>query len=254
MKTKSIIVIGNGSSLIDSSLGNKIDEFDEVIRINDFRIFGYEDDVGTKTDIWCTYNPKNKVEKLIRSHIDHGFTIDDLKNITKGIKEIWYVSWNPENLMNSWKHNKSFKQLDIYNRIKRHQSITNSKKLRKHIPVPSTGFMLLWLLTQMYDKIYIAGFDFAGATDSNLVYHHYYKTITLEQESKKRIHTPNKEYEYVKDLIKDGKIEFLEKNTNIIKANFIGNYRMIDKCNKCDKEISLYSWEQLICSYCEEYI
>ncbi len=44
------IVVGNGPVEFDA--GEKIDSFDVVIRINDFKIKGFEKLVGTKTDIW----------------------------------------------------------------------------------------------------------------------------------------------------------------------------------------------------------
>ena len=45
--------MGNGSSVLDVELGDKIDkEFDYVFRINRFKIEGYEKYVGTKVDGW----------------------------------------------------------------------------------------------------------------------------------------------------------------------------------------------------------
>jgi hypothetical protein len=48
---KSVVVVGNGVSVIGSALGEQIDAFDEVARFNHFVIRGYEQDVGTKTTI-----------------------------------------------------------------------------------------------------------------------------------------------------------------------------------------------------------
>jgi hypothetical protein len=48
---KSIVVVGNGMSMLGSGLGSQIDAFDEVVRFNHFLIKGYEQDVGTKTTI-----------------------------------------------------------------------------------------------------------------------------------------------------------------------------------------------------------
>eukprot|EP00238_Polyblepharides_amylifera_P008308 CAMPEP_0196588744 /NCGR_PEP_ID=MMETSP1081-20130531/61572_1 /TAXON_ID=36882 /ORGANISM="Pyramimonas amylifera, Strain CCMP720" /LENGTH=98 /DNA_ID=CAMNT_0041911345 /DNA_START=427 /DNA_END=720 /DNA_ORIENTATION=+ len=49
---KSIVVVGNGKSVLNSGLGSTIDSFDEVARFNFYAIKGYEADVGTKTTIW----------------------------------------------------------------------------------------------------------------------------------------------------------------------------------------------------------
>jgi len=49
----SILVLGNGSSVMDYEFGSLIDsQFDQVIRFNRFKTKGYEKHVGTKIDIW----------------------------------------------------------------------------------------------------------------------------------------------------------------------------------------------------------
>ena len=45
---KSCVIVGNGGSLRGSGLGKRIDSYDVVARMNSFRIFGYEEDVGNK--------------------------------------------------------------------------------------------------------------------------------------------------------------------------------------------------------------
>ena len=47
----SIILVGNGSSLIGKGLGSQIDLFDEVVRFNNFELDGYTEDVGAKSTI-----------------------------------------------------------------------------------------------------------------------------------------------------------------------------------------------------------
>lgn len=48
---KRLIVIGNGP--IPYPQGERIDKFDTVIRLSNYKIEGFEELVGTKTDIWC---------------------------------------------------------------------------------------------------------------------------------------------------------------------------------------------------------
>lgn len=50
---KSVIVIGNSPMSLGSNMGSKIDEFEVVIRFNNFVTEGYNQDVGSKTNIWC---------------------------------------------------------------------------------------------------------------------------------------------------------------------------------------------------------
>ena len=48
-----VLLMGNGSSVMNNKLGKKIDnDFDLVFRINRFRTKGYEENVGTKVDGW----------------------------------------------------------------------------------------------------------------------------------------------------------------------------------------------------------
>jgi len=49
-----ICVVGNSPKALKKHMGETIDSFDKVIRINDFVIKGYEKYIGTKADIWVT--------------------------------------------------------------------------------------------------------------------------------------------------------------------------------------------------------
>ena len=51
MNDKSILVIGNGESILKKRLQKKIDSFNTILRINNYIIKDYELFVGTKTDI-----------------------------------------------------------------------------------------------------------------------------------------------------------------------------------------------------------
>lgn len=56
-----ILLIGNGPSATSQKLGKEIDEFDgDIVRFNTYRIEGFEEYVGTRTDRWiaCDIFPK----------------------------------------------------------------------------------------------------------------------------------------------------------------------------------------------------
>ncbi len=44
-----VIIVGNGTSILDSKNGKSIDSFDDVVRFNSFRIKDYEEYTGKKT-------------------------------------------------------------------------------------------------------------------------------------------------------------------------------------------------------------
>lgn len=52
LKDGNIVLVGNAPSLIGQGKGPAIDAFDHVIRLNDFRLRGYETDFGTRTTVW----------------------------------------------------------------------------------------------------------------------------------------------------------------------------------------------------------
>lgn len=50
--TASVVLVGNGPALLAAEMGEAIDAHDVVVRFNDYRVAGYEDHVGTRTDLW----------------------------------------------------------------------------------------------------------------------------------------------------------------------------------------------------------
>lgn len=245
---KSVIIVGNGRSLKESGLGKKIDEFDEVIRINDWKTEGFEEDAGLKTTVWVLYNPSKKAYRFIDKYEKMGYDIKQMKETVKSLKEIWYICWKPDNLINAWKDDKFIDKLGINHVVKRHQSVTASKRNRRIVEYPTTGFNAILTLLTMYDKVYLAGFDFAGAMNKSLTKHHYYdeKTINID------IHDPEAEYEHALKLIDEGRLEFLTKDTEIQKAKYIGGDIRTMTCSSCGKDSRLYKWEQPICNHCEK--
>ena len=65
--SENCIIVGNGTSVLDAELGDKIDSFDNVVRFNTYRIAEYEKNVGTKTDIWATCTADGRHLKEINS-------------------------------------------------------------------------------------------------------------------------------------------------------------------------------------------
>jgi hypothetical protein len=64
---KRAIIVGNGGCLLNSENGHAIDDFDVVIRFNDFRISGYEKYagyyVGEKPYWFNATNPRVDIDK-----------------------------------------------------------------------------------------------------------------------------------------------------------------------------------------------
>ncbi|PWQ95011.1 glycosyltransferase family 29 protein [Leucothrix arctica] len=87
LEDKSLAVIGNGTSLINSGLGPEIDGHDIICRFNRFPANSYDlqRDVGTKTNIWITspevftenYPIPDSVEWVVLSGGDVRYTLQD---------------------------------------------------------------------------------------------------------------------------------------------------------------------------------
>lgn len=177
MHQKSIIIVGNGSSLINSNIGEKIDSFDSVVRFNSYKIKGYEKDVGTKTNILFTCN---------RSHIS------DAKMYDRIIVHSW-----------QWDENKDAIFQD-FNKIRKCEKTTRefvrSRMDKKYCP--STGLIAIHMILEdsRYKKpVFIVGFDW-WETEK----HHY-----GDNERRGTIHKPELELKIISDLQSKGLIEFL---------------------------------------------
>jgi hypothetical protein len=51
----SVVLVGNGPSVLTQRLGRVIDGFDEVIRFNSYSLAGLAEQVGTRTTLWSTF-------------------------------------------------------------------------------------------------------------------------------------------------------------------------------------------------------
>jgi hypothetical protein len=249
---KSTLLIGNGGSLSRGGLGSKIDEFDEVIRINEGKTKGWEQDAGMKFTIWSTYNPQKKFFKFINGYRSRGYSDDMIKDLLKDIHEIWYVAPRFD-LLIPWK----FDNLTKKDTIIRHMSPRILREITSYIKEPTTGFILIYLLNKMYDKFYITGFDFLGHSKLKPVLHHYFTDNPLERAESKEIliRDLDGEYQYTQQLVDNGEVEYLTKDTEIVKSQWkYADTRPVSTMRECinGHKSMYYWWENKICHICEE--
>ena len=168
----SVILVGNGSSIRDKENGKLIDSFDAVVRFNSYKIEGFENYTGTKTDIWFTVN---------RGHI---------KDI--GTYKSVYT--------HSWEKDESKCELTKYIR-----KYANAKKidhdliLSMPIKAPSTGLIAIYYFIEKYGSVTITGFDWWDREE-----HHY-----GDKEVRGTLHKPKEEYKIIMELEKHNKLKFL---------------------------------------------
>ena len=170
-----IVIVGNGTSILDKANGEKIDNFDIVLRFNGFKIKGFEKNTGTKTNIWFTVN---------HAHIDQIDAFD----------EVIVHSWQ-------WDSKKCKIYQEFLNKrpdCKRTQRefVTNNIS----IDSPSSGLIAIHMMLQRFDKVTITGFDWWERKE-----HHY-----GDAEKRGTLHKPEKEYKVIKELINKNKVIFLD--------------------------------------------
>ena len=158
-----VILVGNGSSILDKELGEEIDSFDNVVRFNSFTTKGYEKYTGAKTDTWFTCMGKHKEN------------MDSFKNV----------------ISHSWESKENCRLYDEL--ISRRKDVTkiNNDFIDYHgLVSPSTGLIAIMHYLKEYEVIWIHGFDWWERDK-----HHY-----ADDEPRGDIHNPKKEYEIIKSF------------------------------------------------------
>lgn len=174
------LIIGNGTSVLDYELGEHIDKFDNIVRFNAYKIEGYEKHVGTKTDIWATCVP----------HKSHVSNIDSYK-------EVICHSWESD-----MEYCKIYRDLSKYRTDVWKIPVFVWRNLKKDFEVqdPSTGLLLINLMLDRYDEVWLYGFDWWDREE-----HHY-----SDKNPRGTLHKPDQELAYIKSL--GNRVRFLEES------------------------------------------
>ena len=196
-----VILVGNGSSVMDNQMGEYIDSnFDLVYRINRFKTSGFEKYVGSRVDGWFLadtgvqwlHNPTTEVEGSMR------------------FKEFEYIFF----YMPKFKYNPSrlpltetiqLLPISVEDKISFEMETANMS-LSPHWP--TTGLVAIEFLLNNYNEIYTYGFD----SQSDIYkYIHYYDEgdkdrLTENYKKPRNDHDYNKEKEYLDLLRKNKKV------------------------------------------------
>ena len=137
----SIVVVGNGPSILNNKLGEQIDSFDEVVRINHY--MPLKEYSGEKVTIFCTSTYRTKFYQEIPKLVKEILIWDELdykKSVYDKFPQTKYIDTTP---------------------IKNHLEIVHGFKTFPETPYASTGISLLMYIIQenKYDNIHIVGFD-----------------------------------------------------------------------------------------------
>lgn len=191
-----VFVIGNGPSATRNRIGSVIDSADVVVRINDFKTSGFEEFVGTKTDILFTCRLNEYVNTI---HTFQEVILSLPMNPLNGVHI-------PDSVMNAPNISSVLTWQEL-------EQITPMMGLQEGC-YPSTGILCIMAMVHRFGHIYITGFD--NFVNGN---QHYYEQGVREVPTR---HDGGREREIIETLIRAGKItdawrvnEVAIKSTNV---------------------------------------
>ncbi|XP_028931544.1 CMP-N-acetylneuraminate-beta-galactosamide-alpha-2,3-sialyltransferase 4-like [Ornithorhynchus anatinus] len=188
LKCRRCVVVGNGYRLRNSSLGDVIDMYDVIIRLNNAPVHGYEQDVGSKTTMRLFYpesahfdprlenGPETLLVLVPFKAMDFHWVetvLSDRKRVRKGF-------WRQPPLI--WEADPT--QVRVLNPF--FMEVTAAKLLslpmrqtRKVKQKPTTGLLAITLALHLCDLVHIAGFGYPSSSNKKQTIH-YYEQVTLK--------------------------------------------------------------------------
>uniref|UniRef100_A0A8C5QA51 ST3 beta-galactoside alpha-2,3-sialyltransferase 4 n=1 Tax=Leptobrachium leishanense TaxID=445787 RepID=A0A8C5QA51_9ANUR len=169
------VVVGNGHRLRNSSLGEVINKYDVVIRLNNAPVHKYQKD-SADFDLHLDNNPDSLMVLVPFKPLDIQWMkvlLNNEKRVNKGFWKIPPILWDgdPQNI----------RILNPY-----YMAVTASKilgcnetQMKKLKPKPTTGMLAITFALHFCDMVHIAGFGYPASTNKKQPIH-YYETVTLK--------------------------------------------------------------------------
>lgn len=174
MNNNSVLLIGNGPTVMKHEAGKLINSFPLVCRFNSFKIDGFEKYVGNKCDIWVTcLEERGTIAK------QHLFSKIYFPLVQKHYLELVKKIPNSECFPKS-----------VYDKA----SMLNGKRF-----YPSSGLLATIFFSDLNYDVILYGFDFFQETK-----HHY-----CDNQSRGTNHSPENELIAFKKLLAERKVRFL---------------------------------------------
>ncbi|XP_013928676.1 PREDICTED: type 2 lactosamine alpha-2,3-sialyltransferase isoform X2 [Thamnophis sirtalis] len=206
---KKCIVVGNGGILRNKKLGQKIDSYDVVIRMNNGPVIGYEDDVGRRTTFRLFYPESMFSDPL---HYDPKTTAvlvvfkrHDLKWLSDLLSGNNIIStsafWKKPAMRMIYKPNQ-IRILDPFI-IKRtaYELLRFPRKFPKRLRPkhPTTGLIAIAFAFDICTEVHVTGFKYNLKDQGSSL--HYYGNDTMSMMIKNEYHDINAEQRLLKNLI-----------------------------------------------------
>jgi glycosyltransferase involved in cell wall biosynthesis len=199
-KNTKVIIVGNSPMITKYAYGETIDNFDVVIRVNNFAITGYEKHVGTKTDkcflsFACKPNKEFKKVPNNQKYLYLANLYNKTDKVRARLKSVEPAGCNvPYDEANKLSTSLYFYGLKMLLNLDKHQW-------------PSTGLVATQWAFDMYGagNVFIHGFSFFK--ESQKMLKHYFPVTTTRDIH----HDFAKEEKYMRSMIGQGLIKLLPK-------------------------------------------
>ncbi|XP_072342367.1 CMP-N-acetylneuraminate-beta-galactosamide-alpha-2,3-sialyltransferase 4-like [Scyliorhinus torazame] len=189
LNCKRCVIIGNGNTLRNSSIGQTINEYDVVIRLNNAPVRGYEKDVGNKTTLRIFY-PESATENTIaENNLDTLFVFVPFKTVD--VRWLKAIVYNETKVTSGfWKRPGFLKNLNpakvrmlnpFYISQAAIQFLGKPEMIRKRGSHPTTGLLAITLGLNYCDEVHAAGFGYPLNQKNGLI--HYFDRINMKQMS-----------------------------------------------------------------------
>ncbi|KAM7168986.1 lactosylceramide alpha-2,3-sialyltransferase isoform 1-T2 [Macrochelys suwanniensis] len=218
---KRCVVVGSGGILHGLELGQVLNEFDIVIRLNDAPVQGYTDHVGNKTTIRMTYpegaplseneyNPQSLFVVVLFKSVDFNWLQAMVKNealplwvrlfFWKQVAEKIPVTPKQFRILNPIIVKET--ALDILQYPEPRSKFWGWDK-----NVPTIGVTAVVLATHLCDEVSLAGFGYDLRQPSTPL--HYYDNLCMAAMEGQTMHNVTTETKFLQKLIKEGIVKDL---------------------------------------------
>lgn len=191
LQCRRCVVVGNGHRLKNSSLGETINKYDVVIRLNNAPVYKYEKDVGSKTTMRFFYpesadfdpeldnNPDTLLVLVPFKPLDIQWMkiiLNNEKRVRKGFWKmpplVWEVTPQNTRILNPY-----YMQVTATKILDRF--IADQKPSKKMKAKPTTGMLAITFALHFCDLVDIAGFGYPALSNKKQPIH-YYEKVTLK--------------------------------------------------------------------------
>uniref|UniRef100_A0A8D0BDP8 Type 2 lactosamine alpha-2,3-sialyltransferase n=2 Tax=Salvator merianae TaxID=96440 RepID=A0A8D0BDP8_SALMN len=206
---KRCVVVGNGGVLRNKSLGERIDSYDVVIRMNNGPVVGYEDDVGRRTTFRLFY-PESVFSDPV--HYDPNTTAVLVVFKPHDIRWLWdllsgqhsirtYAFWKKPAMHLIYKPHQirildpAITKKTAYDLL--HLPTRFPKQVRpKH---PTTGLIAIAFAFHICSEVHLAGFKYSFDDRNSSL--HYYGNDTMSLMFQNEYHDIAAEQKFLKELV-----------------------------------------------------